>query len=76
MNKVKTNQTQKGKKKNTQKISIAAIVGILILVYFIYAIIQLVKQPTDTFVIENGKLSQEESAIRICDTSRNCCTRK
>lgn len=43
--------------------SLVSGIGILILIYFIYAIIQLVKQPTDTFMVENGKLSQEESAI-------------
>ena len=35
----------------------------MILCYFIYAIIQLVKQPTNVVVLENGKLSQEETVV-------------
>jgi len=50
-------------KKNMKKVTIAYIIGLIILVYFVYAIIQLIKQPTDVFVIENGSLSEEESAI-------------
>lgn len=50
-------------KKNMKKITIAYIIGLVILVYFVYAIIQLIKQPTDVFAIENGSLSEEESAI-------------
>lgn len=50
-------------KKNMKKVTIAYILGLLILIYFVYAIIQLIKQPTDVFVIENGSLSEEESAI-------------
>lgn len=53
----------KGRKKNLKKVSVVSFIGIIILLYFAYAIIQLVKQPTDTFMIENGKVSQEESAI-------------
>ena len=50
-------------KKNMKKVTVAYILGLLILIYFVYAIIQLIKQPTDVFVIENGSLSEEESAI-------------
>lgn len=50
-------------KKNMKKVTIAYVIGLVILVYFVYAIIQLIKQPTDVFVIENGSLSEEESAI-------------
>lgn len=50
-------------KRNTKKISIVSAIGIVVLLYFAYSIIQLVKQPTDTFLMEEGKLSQEESAI-------------
>lgn len=35
-----------------------------ILIYIIYAIYLLVKTPTDTFTIERGVLTQEESATR------------
>lgn len=50
-------------KKNMKKVTIAYVIGLIILVYFVYAIIQLIKQPTDVFVIENGSLSEEESSI-------------
>lgn len=50
-------------KKNMKKIAIVYIIGLIIIVYFVYAIIQLIKQPTDVFVIENGSLCEEESAI-------------
>ena len=32
-----------------------------VLIYFVYGIIQLIKQPTDIFAVENGSLSEEES---------------
>lgn len=60
-NKIK--QKQKAPKKNMKKIAIAFIAGLIILIYFVYAIIQLIKQPTDVFMIENGSLSEEESAV-------------
>ena len=40
-----------------------AVAGIIILIYILYAIINLIKSPTDVFVIEYGKVSLEESAI-------------
>ena len=46
---------------NKKKVGICYIIGLIVLVYFVYAIIQLVKQPTDVFMIENGSLSEEES---------------
>lgn len=58
----------KPRKKNMKKVSIAYGIGIVILIYFVYCIIQLIKQPTDVIAIENGKLSEEENAVRICDT--------
>jgi putative membrane fusion protein len=53
----------KYKKKNMKKVMIAYIIGIIILVYFVYCIIQLIKQPTDVVAIENGNVSEEESAV-------------
>ena len=50
-------------KKNMKKVTIDYIIGLAILEYFVYSIIQLIKQPTDVFVIENGSLSQEENAV-------------
>lgn len=63
MNKNGKNKTKKVRKKNPKKIAIALIIGIAIILYCVYSIIRLIKQPTDTFVIENGTLSEEESAI-------------
>lgn len=51
------------KKKNIKKVTFAYLIGIIILIYFVYCIIQLIKQPTDIIAIEKGNLSQEESAI-------------
>ncbi len=50
-------------KKNMKKVVMAYFIGLIILIYFIYAIIQLIKQPTDVFMVENGSLSEEESAV-------------
>lgn len=51
------------RKKNMKKVTIAYIIGIVILVYFVYCIIQLIRQPTDVIAIENGNLSEEENAV-------------
>lgn len=50
-------------KNNKKKAGFCYIIGLIVLVYFVYAIIQLIKQPTDVFMIENGSLSEEESAV-------------
>ncbi len=49
-------------KKNMKKVITCYIIALIVLVYFVYAIIQLIKNPTDVFMIENGGLSLEESA--------------
>lgn len=59
----RTNKNKKTQKINMKKVKIAYVIGLIILIYFVYAIIQLIKQPTDVFVIENGSLSEEENAI-------------
>ena len=51
------------RKKNRKKIAIVAVISVVILAYFMYSIIKLVKQPTDTFLIEEGKLYNQENAI-------------
>ncbi|MBO5478486.1 MAG: hypothetical protein J6A04_02050 [Clostridia bacterium] len=56
------------RKKNVKKVTIAYIIGIIVLIYFVYCIIQLIKQPTDVIAIENGNLSEEENAVRLCHT--------
>lgn len=50
-------------KMNMKKVTIAYVIGLIILVYFVYAIIQLIKEPTGVFMIENGSLFEEESAV-------------
>ena len=57
---------------NKHKISIKKttffyIIGLIILIYFVYAIIGLIRHPTDVFMIENGSLSDEESEVRLCN---------
>lgn len=42
---------------------ITIILTIIVLIYFGFAIVKLVKNPTDTFLIEEGKVYNEESAI-------------
>lgn len=66
---------KKTRKKNMKKVTIAYVIGIIVLIYFVYCIIQLIKQPTDIVAIEQGNLSQEESAIRLCNKRRNSYTR-
>ncbi len=61
MNKIEKVKNKKSEKKNN--ITIFYLIGIVILIYFVYAIIQLIKQPTNIFVIENGSLSEEESVV-------------
>ena len=48
--------------RNGKKIFIFLLFGI-VLIYFIYVIFLLIKQPTDIFTIEEGKLYQEETDI-------------
>ncbi len=64
------------KKKNMKKVTIAYGIGIILLIYFVYCIIQLIKQPTNVIAIENGNLSEEENAVRLCDKRRDRCTRE
>ena len=49
--------------RNKQKLLIISIVGLIIVIYFVYSIIKLIQQPTDIFVVENGKISEEETAV-------------
>ena len=54
-------KTQENIKKNKTTKIIAIIVVILILTYFAYVLYTLIKQPTDTFMVVEGKLYLEES---------------
>ena len=51
--------------KNVSKIKVTFMIIIItiIAVYAIYLVIKLVKNPTNTFIVTNGKISQEESEI-------------
>lgn len=51
---------KKKEKINVQRI-ITLIFAVALLIYVIYAIINLIVKPTDTFLVENGKISFEES---------------
>ena len=55
--------TENIRKKNKKKVVIAYAISAIILIYFVYSIIQLIKQPTDVIAIENGNLSEEENAV-------------
>jgi len=59
---------KKPKENTNQKeiLKIAAIAIILIIaIYIIYMIYGLIKQPTNVFVVENGKLTMEEETVRL-----------
>lgn len=60
---IKNEKTNSKPKKNMKKVTMAYIIGLIVLIYFVYSIIQLIKQPTDIFMIENGSLSEEESVL-------------
>ena len=50
-------------KLNVFKLIVIGIIFIIICTYLIYNIIELIKQPTDLFVIESGKITLEEDSI-------------
>lgn len=50
-----------GKKINLIKLGIVGLIIIMLLGYLCWAIISLIKHPSDTFMIEEGKLSLEET---------------
>ena len=57
-------QTKKASKKlNKAKVLLGSVVVVLILVYLLNSIINLIKNPTDTFIVREGKISKEEAAI-------------
>ena len=66
--KKKSEIDNKVKKKNIDKKKIGIYLLILaVFIYVCYTIYLLVKQPTDIFTVEEGKLYQEETNIRICN---------
>lgn len=60
-NREEKNKEKKEKNINKIKIIIVIIILTLILIYAAYIVIKLVKNPTNTFIVTNGKISQEES---------------
>ncbi len=60
--KMKNNENT-SKKINKTRIGITVITVIIILIYGIYLVAKLVKNPTSTFVVTNGELSKEETVI-------------
>lgn len=56
--------SKRKKNKYNKKYNILiALAGLIILGYILYAIINLIKSPTDVFIVEYGNVSLEESAI-------------
>ena len=58
------NKEKKVKKLTKNKIIITVIL-LVIFIYILYAIYLLIKDPTDTFTVEEGTVSSEETAVRI-----------
>ncbi len=62
--------TKKGKEVKSKKNNIAKmlipIITIGLIVYVIYKVIKLVAVPTNIFMIKNGTIYDEESAVRLC----------
>ena len=59
----KNEKTKKNHKNKNRKRIILSVALILVIIYLIYIIYLLIKQPTDVFTIEEGKLYQEETNI-------------
>ena len=65
-----TKKKKKIKKIKINKKNIVKILGpsiiIIVFTYIIYKIINIIAIPTDMYMIENGTIYDEESAIRLC----------
>lgn len=59
----KIEKAKKNHKNKNRKRIILSVALILVIIYLIYIIYLLIKQPTDVFTIEEGKLYQEETNI-------------
>ena len=53
----------KNKKINKKKLMAVYIAAVLLLIYLIYIIYLLIKQPTNIFTVEEGKLYKEETNV-------------
>ena len=56
-------QVKNKKIKNKKKTVSIYIAGVILLIYLSYVIYLLIKQPTNVFTVENGKLYKEETDI-------------
>ena len=56
-------QTEGKKVKNKKKVLVIYIAGVMLLIYLFYIIYLLIKQPTNVFTVENGKLYKEETNV-------------
>ena len=56
-------QTEGKKVNNKKKVLVIYIAGVMLLIYLFYIIYLLIKQPTNVFTVENGKLYKEETDI-------------
>ena len=55
------------KKIKNRLISISLLlISIIIILYILYRVISLVVVPTNSVIVENGVITAEESAIRVC----------
>ncbi|MCL2860244.1 MAG: hypothetical protein FWF46_06820 [Oscillospiraceae bacterium] len=59
---MKSKKQRKKKRINLIKFSIVVIVGIALLLYVAFTIYSLIRQPTNTFIVETGSISSEEDA--------------
>ncbi len=62
---MKENNEEKKTNKVTKNRILISIVLLIISAYVIYAIYLLIKDPTDTFTVEEGTVSQEETVVRL-----------
>ena len=64
------NKAKKQKSKNSKKKLIVSIILtvilVIIVIYGAYKIYELIKEPTNIFVVEHGSLYLEEDIVRIC----------
>ena len=55
----------RNKTKKTKYSAVFVIFLIIIIIYAVYSIFELVKEPTNIFVVENGQISLEEETVRL-----------
>lgn len=71
MNKNKKKKNNKPKRiewktiRQNRKLSLICLIFLILIIYCVYKVVALIKNPTDTFSVEQGKIYQEESTVRI-----------